>query len=303
MTSLRFAVVGAGRLGASLALALKAKGLRLVAYSCATSAGRLRAEALLGDTASATLEDVISRQPDLYLLCVPDSALLEVSADLATLLDTTHERWVAHTSGSTSVDALRPCALAGATTFKFHPLQTFAESAEGYRLFTGAAVAVTPDAGGEASPAAHMAFALARLLEAKPFLLADKDRVLYHAAATLACNYFVTLEHLARDLFVRAGLPPEKALCMFLPLVSGTLANLRSKGAVASLTGPLSRGDLVTVGDHLATLTAEADSVVPIYRELGLATLDIVRARGDIAEERIEELAALLAGPEATPAT
>ena len=82
VTSLRFAVVGAGRLGASLALALRAKGLPLVAFTARTPAGRSRAESLAGRAALSDLRDVVSLEPDLYLIAVPDSALAEVASEL-----------------------------------------------------------------------------------------------------------------------------------------------------------------------------------------------------------------------------
>ena len=119
---------------------------------------------------------------------------------------------VAHTSGATSVEVLDGCRRAGAATLAFHPLQTFSDPATGRARFAGAAVALTP---GDASPdseAARLGFELARALGAKPFLLPDDKRTLYHAAASVACNYLVTLEHEAKRLFVAAGLPEDQAL-------------------------------------------------------------------------------------------
>jgi len=198
--------------------------------------------------------------------------------------------FVLHTSGATSVTILEPCAKAGATTLAFHPLQTFSDPLTGANRFAGTAVAVTPFGGGESSPAAQFGFSLARLLEAVPFFLPDEKRVLYHAAATLACNYFVGLEHQARRLFVLAGLPEESALSMFLPLVSATLDNIQRQGTVNALTGPLSRGDKETVLRHLLVLQHEAPDLRQVYGALGLATLDIVRERKEVSPEVVEAL-------------
>ncbi len=201
---------------------------------------------------------------------------------------------VAHTSGATSVSALLPCEAAHAATLVFHPLQTFPEPLTGATRFAGAGVAITP---GSAYPdaAGTMGMKLADLLGMRPFFLADDKRGLYHAAATVACNYLVTLEYLADGLFVKAGVPERVTLSLFLPLVRATLENLAARGPVDALTGPLSRGDAATVAGHLAALTSDAPEVLPVYRALGLATLDLVDARHEVAPEVLARLHDLLA--------
>ncbi len=294
MTSLRFAVVGAGRLGASLALALRAAGLSVVAYTASTGAGRARAEGWLGGTPVADVKAVVLLDPDVYVIAVPDTVLPAVASRLGGLMGHRSGRFVAHTSGATTVAVLRPCADAGAATFVFHPLQTFTDPPSSWRRFERTAIAVTPSDTGQGSSGQALAFALAQHLHAVPFLLADDKRALYHAAATMACNYFVALEHVATGLFVRSGLPSEQALSLFLPLVRATLDNIETQGTMQALTGPLSRGDIGTVRGHLEALSVETPELLPIYTALGLATLDLVRSRGEIEESTIGQLARLL---------
>jgi predicted short-subunit dehydrogenase-like oxidoreductase (DUF2520 family) len=68
--------------------------------------------------------------------------------------------------------------------------------------------------------------------------------VLYHAGASIASNFLVTLYRVAADLVERAGAPP-KAL---VPLMERTIAN------GFELTGPIARGDWSTVDRHRAVL-------------------------------------------------
>ena len=205
-----------------------------------------------------------------------------------------HRPVVAHTSGATSVSALLPCEEAGAATLVFHPLQTFPEPLSGATRFAGAGVALSP---GSADPdaAGAMGMKLADILGMRPFFLADEKRTLYHAAATVACNYVVTLEYLANELFVKAGVPERVTWPLFLPLVRATLENLAARGPVDALTGPLSRGDAATIAAHLEALASDAPEIVPVYRALGLATLDLVAARYEVDPEELARLHALLA--------
>jgi predicted short-subunit dehydrogenase-like oxidoreductase (DUF2520 family) len=309
-TSLRFVIIGAGRLGASLGLALRARGATLLGFTAHSAAGRARAEVWLGGHAAATLTELVSLQPDLYVIAVPDQHLAGVAAELGAALAL--ERFdgppednpppvVAHTSGATSVGVLHPCQLGGAATLVFHPLQTFSDPPTGSTRFAGAAIAITPADASPVSPATALGFALAETLGARPFLLSDDKRGLYHTAATVACNYLVTLEYHAERLFVEAGLPANEALTLFLPLVRATLENVAAQGTIAALTGPLSRGDTRTIADHLDALTTCAPHLLPVYRALGLASLDLVRARREVEPRVIAELEHLLKAPGLPP--
>ena len=300
VTSLRFSVIGAGRLGASLALAFQAQGLSLAGFTSDSPAGRTKAEGWLGGHALSRLSDIVALDPDVYVLSVPDQAVPEVAAELGALLATRGQRRdprppvVLHTSGATPVAALRSCERAGAIVLAFHPLQTFTDPLTGQHRFFGTAVAVTPSPPQQDSPAAAFGFSLAGALGARPFILDDDKRGLYHAAATIACNYLVTLEHHAERLFVEAGLDEREALALFLPLVTATLDNLREQGSVAALTGPLSRGDTRTIAGHLRALVNDAPHLLPLYRVLGLATLELVRARADIDPAVIGDMTSIL---------
>ncbi len=189
---------------------------------------------------------------------------------------------------------LLDAARAGAACAVFHPLQTFSEPLTGSTRFVGAAIAVTPTPGEESDAASAEGFALAQALRARPFLLPDDRRTLYHAAASVAANYLVTLEHCAQQLFVAAGMPEDEALALFLPLVGAALENVGAQGPVRALTGPLCRGDLPTISAHLEAVAQQAPGYLALYRLLGLYTLDLVRARGDVASESIDELVRLL---------
>jgi predicted short-subunit dehydrogenase-like oxidoreductase (DUF2520 family) len=182
----------------------------------------------------------------------------------------------------------------------FHPLQTFAEPLAGSTRFLGAGVALTPGPA-DSDRAGAAGLHLAEVLGMRPFFLADDKRVLYHAAATVACNYLVTLEHQADKLFARAGVPERASLSLFLPLVTATLDNLAARGAVDALTGPLSRGDTRTVAAHVEVLASEAPEILPLYRQLGLATLELVAARGELDQAGLARLYEVLATEPGVP--
>ncbi|MCC6572708.1 MAG: DUF2520 domain-containing protein [Planctomycetes bacterium] len=227
------AIVGPGRLGLALASALKRAHFSVIAAT----------------RNAATLLDKLE-SPSLVLLAVPDRALADVAAELARDARSA-DHWFAHTSGVQGADALAALKVRGAAVGAFHPLQSFGVGATAARRFKGAFCAL------EARGALEAALSqIARKLGMHPFRLAAKARPLYHLAAVLASNALVALIDKGEELLVRAGLPRGVASKILLPLVQGTLDNVKALGPALALTGPVVRGDAPTLKRHLALLNA-----------------------------------------------
>ncbi|MFL5962039.1 MAG: DUF2520 domain-containing protein [Gaiellaceae bacterium] len=171
----------------------------------------------------------VREDAQLQLLCVPDRAIAEVARSIAP------GPWVAHVSGGTPLAALAPHV----TRFSVHPLQTLTRT-RGPEQLDGAWGAVS----GETDDAQARGFWLAETLGLRPFALADDKRASYHAGASIASNFLVTLYQAASQLFEDAGAPPEA----LVPLMTRTIEN------GFDLTGPIARGDWETVERHRAAL-------------------------------------------------
>ncbi len=215
----RIHVIGSGRVGSAVAARLRERG------------------AAVGPN-----------DPELVLLCVPDSAIADTARGL------TPGPWVAHVSGATPLAALDPHQL----RFSVHPLQTFTR-ARGPEQLDGAWAAVTA----ETDEARSTGFQLAETLGLRPFELADAARTLYHAGAVFASNYLVTLHRAASLLLESAGAPPEA----LEPLMRQTIENK------FELTGPIARGDWATVDAHRAAVHAAHPELDQLYETLAGATL------------------------------
>jgi predicted short-subunit dehydrogenase-like oxidoreductase (DUF2520 family) len=204
----------------------------------------------VGTALAARLEErgvELREDAELFLLCVPDRAIAEVAGAIAP------GPWIAHVSGATPLAALDPHE----RRFSVHPLQTFT-LARGPEQLDGAFAAVT----GETEDARAAGRWLAETLGLRPFELDDGSRTLYHAGASIASNYLVTLHRAASRLFEDAGAPPEG----LVPLMTRTIEN------GFELTGPIARGDWAVVEAHLAALHEDRPELEPMYRVLAEAT-------------------------------
>ena len=179
-----------------------------------------------------------------------------------------HELAVVHCSGALGLDAL--VALAENPRGSFHPLQSF-PAPRGPEAFRGITIAVDAT-----TPALLKRLQrLARDLGARPKHVPDRQRVLYHAAAVFASNYVIASVAEGVRLLEAAGWKRAEAERALAPLVEGVAANLRLRGTVKALTGPIRRGDAETVARHLAELEDDR-----LYRMLGLVALRLAIEAG-----------------------
>jgi predicted short-subunit dehydrogenase-like oxidoreductase (DUF2520 family) len=234
---LRCAVVGAGRLGHALAAALADAGITV--------------EGPLGRGADPAA--------DVVLLTVPDGEI----AAAARALTPHRAQFVGHCSGATTLAPLR-----GHEAFSLHPLMTVPEG--GAAPFAGAGCAVA----GATGAALRAAEGLASALGMRPVEVADEDRAAYHAAASIASNFLVTLEGAAERLAGTAGVDRE----LLAPLVRAAVENWVRLGAAEALTGPIARGDDATVARQRAAVAERTPDLVPMYDALVDATRSLAGA-------------------------
>jgi pantoate--beta-alanine ligase len=244
----RLGVVGAGRLGTALAAALRRGGVAVEG-----PAGR-------GEVPAGC---------DAIVLCVPDGEIPAASKTVAGAA-----QLVGHTSGATPLAAMAAAERAGAALFGLHPLQTFAQGArpEG---FEGAGCAVA----GSTPGALEFAAGLARRLGMTAFEIDDEGRAAYHAAASVASNFVVTLQAAAESIAAGAGLEPAEARALLAPLLRRTVENVAEAGPRDALTGPVARGDHATVAAQRAAVEEVAPHLLDLFDELVAHTRTLAAAR------------------------
>ncbi|HEX5727426.1 MAG TPA: Rossmann-like and DUF2520 domain-containing protein [Longimicrobiaceae bacterium] len=283
----RLWIVGPGRVGLSLGLLLHRAGAALV-YS-----GRKPHppdHPLFADPnpIAQYLPDLFAVPPDLtgVLITVPDGAVAKVAAQLAeTGLPAGVP--VLHASGMLGHEALAPLAERGHPTGSVHPLAAVADPVHGAERLRGATFGVE----GEGAALA-LAERIVSACGGRAFHVQPGEKPLYHAAAVVAANYTVVLLALAERLMARAGVPAEEARAALASLAAGAVANVAERGPAAALTGPAARGDAVTVGWHLARLSAEER---PLYSLLGREAVAIAEAAG-LAPHKAARVRELLGG-------
>src|SRR4051794_20573174 len=273
MTPLRVGVIGAGRVGAVLAAALRARGHLIVSVAGESDASTRRAADLLPGVPMAK-PTAVARDCDVLLLTVPDDMLDNVVTQL-TASGAIHEgQLVVHTSGSHGLRVLEPATRVGARPVALHPAMTFSGTAIDLDRLADCVFGVTagPD---ERDWAAEVVAELGGTVMWVP----EELRGLYHAGLAHGANHLVTLVTQAMELLGAAGAADQAAILR--PLLQAALDNALAEGDSA-LTGPIVRGDVNTVRAHLAELNRTAPDTLPSYVALARATLDRVVTDGRV---------------------
>lgn len=221
----RLAIVGRGRLGHALAAALDCSRYELLG-----PLGR----------------GFDGRGADVVLLCVPDGEIASAAASVSP------GPLVGHCSGATGLAPLKPHE-----AFSVHPLMTVTPRGA---KFAGAGAAIAASSARALATAARLAEALGmRAVE-----VLESDRAAYHAAASIASNFLITLEAAAEQLASDAGVDRE----LLVPLVRATVENWAALGAEQALTGPVARGDEQTVAAQRAAVQQRAPELLVLFDAL-----------------------------------
>jgi predicted short-subunit dehydrogenase-like oxidoreductase (DUF2520 family) len=270
------ALIGPGRAGPAVALALVERGVRAVGVAgrAPDAPSTLSAAACIG--AEPRLLTEVGSGADLVIVATPDAAIER--AVLAAGPSFEPGALVVHLAGSRGLDVFeplreqRPDLRFGA----LHPLQTFPSVMEGLERLPGSWAAIAGD---------PQVARIAAVLELHPIELPDSERTAYHAAAVVASNHLVALLGQAERLARRVGVPFEA----LRPLVQATIDNAFELGPASALTGPVARGDLATVERHLRELDpAERDAYRALAREAARLS-----ERRDSLDRLLDDLRAL----------
>jgi len=277
--------IGAGTVGTALAARLKEKGYPVIAVASRSKSSADKLAASVAGCRAYDTKQEVAELAELVFITTPDDAIGKVASEL---------RWhagqsVIHCSGAHSLDALEPARRDGAQVGAFHPLQTFANVTHAIKNIPGTTFAL--EAEGELLETLKQ---MSLDLDGSWVKLGAGDKVVYHAAAVLACNYLVTLTKLATDLWQTFGVSTPEATKALLPLLRGTLNNLENIGLPNCLTGPIARGDLGTIKKHLEALEKASPELLSTYVELGLQTIPVALATGKIDSTKAEEMRELL---------
>ena len=286
-------IIGPGVVGAALGVLARQAGLTVAAVGARRIEAAQDAARHIGGDVSATGLAEATAVGGLVLLTVSDDAIESVCSQLAAASAFKAGAVVAHCSGALGSDVLQSAKLAGCSVGSMHPLQTFATTESAVANFAGVSCFCEGD---DAAVAALSS--LAEAIGGRPVRMASGGKALYHAAAVMAGNYVTALLDAAAELCDQADIEPHAARQALALLAEATARNAGTMDLPASLTGPIARGDVGTVRQHLAALQTCSSQLRKLYCVAGLRTVDLALQKGSIDDNVAQQLRQTLCSQE-----
>ncbi len=221
---------------------------------------------------------------ELIFLTVSDDAIESIATSLSQRFTDLVNKSVIHCSGAYASEVLSPLSKAGASIASFHPMKAITPETTSFEN-------TWFDVEGDESAILSLK-KLADAIKAHVFRVEPKAKPLLHASAVVASNYLVVLAELVSKISALGDVPAETALLAITPLMENTLQNVKDMGVTNALTGPIARGDLKTVKQHIDSLE-NAPELLSLYKTLGIEAVKIaVRKNGET--DSLEEIRKLL---------
>jgi len=283
-------ILGCGKVGTALGMLAARAGATVVAVASRHRCQAKKAAESIGGSVRVLDMREAAAAGGLVLLTVSDDAIAAVCAELAQARAFRQGALVAHCSGSLGSDVLAPARACGCAVGSAHPLQTFPTVAAAVGRIQGAHFFIEGD-----DAAVTVLETLARAVGGRPSRINAEAKALYHAAASMACNYLVALLEGAARLGDWAEIRGDAFLTAIDPLVLATVENVNELGPAEALTGPIARGDVDTLRRQIDAVKACGDAaLLGAFTGMAGLTIDLAIRKGTIDITAAEAMRALL---------
>jgi predicted short-subunit dehydrogenase-like oxidoreductase (DUF2520 family) len=276
-------IIGVGRLGGALAIALARKYYEIEnLIARAPEKAQIIFDFVGGNLLDFSPKDLSEITSDAIFIATQDFEIENVANALAKNLRT--KPFVFHTSGSLSSEILKSLQEIGCKVASFHPLVSISESISGANRFENAYFCIEGDA-----EAVYAAGKIAADLGGKSFSIAPENKSLYHAAAVTACGHLVALIDAAIEMLSKCGVDEGQSKEILLPLIKSTIENLNEQTTAEALTGTFARADVETFEKHLQVLRENvSQETVEVYLQLGARSAHLAERQGADIEKLAE---------------
>ena len=275
----RVSFIGAGKIGISLAVLMKRSGYPIVAVSSRTSKSceKFLRYVKQGKICSTNIE--AAELGDIIFITTNDDEIEKVSREIS---NSVGDKIVIHCSGALTTDVLT-----GKKVAAVHPMQSVPCVAKGIKSLPGSYfdIQCDDDVFQEAKKAVHGIGGI-------PIRITKEQKVFNHIASCMTSGFSVALFTIALELYKDMEIDENKATEMLMPLLEENVHNIRSTGAINSLTGPIERGDIEIVRKHLKALD-KVKWIKALYICLSRSTLKVAEDKG-LELHKVSEIKKLL---------
>ncbi len=284
------AIIGFGKLGSALYYELKSKGYNINAVIDKNIITNNKIKQINKNIKVIhSINSLTKTGFDVLIIAVKDSQIESVVRQINKLGIDFSDKIVFHTSGAKSSEILKIKGLLNINKGSFHPIQTFTNiSNKDTGLLRRIYIGIE---GGHRF--INFASGVIRKLKSNRILINSQNKEMYHLASVFSSNFLVSYLSILEKISIKAGIPKEKALNLYKPIIYKALENIFELGTVKSLSGPFERGDIDTVKMHLGKIKKEK-VIKELYLILGKEALDLASSKKSISIKQKREIGQIL---------
>ena len=268
MIIIKFGFIGAGKVGFSLGKYLKENSIDISGYYSKSQHSSKEAAIFTNTRQYNNLEDLI-KNSDAIFITTPDNQIADVWNEVKKL--PIKEKLICHCSGSISSEVFSNINNHGAYGYSIHPMFAISDKYNSYKDLSQAFITIE----GNEKHIEYLKMLFSHLGN-DVAIINKENKILYHAASVTVSNLVLGLINNGVNYLEECGFTKEMAIKALYPLIENNLRNIKERGAVKSLTGPIERGDLSTVINHLNVIPEEDKE---LYRLLSKNILKIAKVK------------------------
>lgn len=280
---MKIGIIGAGRVGFSMGkyLAAHPDKATVAGYYDKSYENAAEAAKFTGTDFFRQPEEIVALSDTLFIT-TPDG-IIEGVWDCIKEMSLTN-KIICHFSGSLSSVVFSGMEETGASGCSIHPMLAFSDKYSSYKQLHNAFFTIEGD-----SLAVETMSGLLQACGNTVCPIDKSQKALYHTAASILSNHVVAVLDTGYRLLTECGFSREAAREATQQLVRGNVENVIRQDTVHALTGPIDRGDVLTVKKHLDALSG---SDKEMYCLLGKKLVELSRIKNP--ERDYSELSSLL---------
>ncbi len=257
---MKIGIIGAGRVGKCLAYLLK-EDFEIIGLS---SSEQELSEFLNFKIFSKEKNIFIVENSEIVFITTPDD-LIEKTCNEIFSNNKISKKFVFHCSGCHSSEILKKAKNNKCFIGSIHPLQSVPNFEQGIKNLKNAYFCIEGDV-----EAQEIAKKIVNSISGKYFTINSEFKPLYHLGAVFSSNFINTLIFITCEIYKKIGISDnyEKIVEIIKPLFNGTINSINNSGVIKSLTGPVVRGDIITIEKHLDSIKKFYPEILEIYKNL-----------------------------------
>lgn len=265
---MKIGFIGGGKVGFSLGKYFVLNNVNVTGYFSRTYGSALEASEFTKTRAYKNIEELIN-DSDTIFITTSDDAISNIWQDIQRF--NLKDKIICHTSGSLSSKIFSNINNSGAFGYSIHPIYPFSNKYTSYKNLKAAYFSI--------EGCEKYKHRLTDLIESlgNKVILRDSDKTaLYHLASVTVSNLVLSLLNLGCTYLQECGINSDDSLNALLPLIESNLENIKEKGFIDALTGPVERCDVKTIKHHIEAIPKEH---ISLYKTLSQNLIEIAKIK------------------------